>query len=138
LLREKEEKVGLVWNAEDHTVSYRRQKTWWFVPELSAGPLTDVVTTVNLPMLAASDAARGNFFMEFGLSDMFAAMEVEHSWISTIFPCNIPVKRKKGKGVIVRKICRERLHLCLTVSHARGHARMLCHRWKIFYWLIIT
>ena len=68
--------MGLVWNTEDHTVSYRRQKTWWFVPELSAGPLTDVVTTVNLPMLAASDAARGNFFMEFGLSDMFAAMEV--------------------------------------------------------------
>jgi hypothetical protein len=74
--REKEEKVGLVWHGENHTVSYRRQKTWWFVPELSVGPLTDSVTTLNLPMLAASEAARGNFFMEFGLSDMFAAMEV--------------------------------------------------------------
>ena len=68
--------MDLVWNAEDHTVSYRRQKTWWFLPELSVGPLTDVLTTVNLPMVAASDAARGNFFMEFGLSDMFSAMEV--------------------------------------------------------------
>jgi hypothetical protein len=70
--------VGLVWHGENHTVSYRRQKTWWFVPELSVGPLTDTVTTLNLPMLAASEAARGNFFMEFGLSDMFAAMEVQH------------------------------------------------------------
>jgi hypothetical protein len=70
--------VGLVWHGENHTVSYRRQKTWWFEPELSVGPLTDTVTTLNLPMLAASEAARGNFFMEFGLSDMFAAMEVQY------------------------------------------------------------
>jgi hypothetical protein len=75
--REKEEKVDLVWHANNHTVSYRRQKTWWFEPELSVGPLTDVVTTVNLPMLAASDQARGNFFMEFGLTEMFSAMQVK-------------------------------------------------------------
>jgi hypothetical protein len=87
MCREKEEKVGLVWHGENHTVSYRRQKTWWFVPEMSAGPLTDTVTTLNLPMLAASEAARGNFFMEFGLSDMFAAMEVLHRKKSfSIFP----------------------------------------------------
>ena len=76
MCREKEEKVDLVWHPSNHTVSYRRQKTWWFEPELSVGSLTDLVTTVNLPMLAASDAARGHLFMEFGLSDMFSAMEV--------------------------------------------------------------
>lgn len=69
--REREEKVDLVWHDHNHTVSYRRQKTWWFEPELSVGPLTDEVTTVNLPMLAAADAARGNFFMELGLSGIF-------------------------------------------------------------------
>jgi hypothetical protein len=84
MCREKEEKVGLVWHSENHTVSYRRQKTWWFVPELSVGPLTDAVTTLNLPMLAASEAARGNFFMEFGLSDMFAAMEVQYYYMQQV------------------------------------------------------
>ena len=76
MCREKEEKVGLVWHSSNYTVSYRRQKTWWFEPQLSVGPLTDIVTTLNLPMLAASDDARGNFFMELGLMDIFTAMEV--------------------------------------------------------------
>jgi hypothetical protein len=79
MYREREEKVDLMWHPHNYTVSYRRQKTWWFEPEMSVGPLTDTVTTVNLPMLAAADSARGNFFMEFSLSDMFSAMEVSQA-----------------------------------------------------------
>ena len=75
MYREKEEKVDLVWNL-NHTVSYKRRKTWWFERDLSVGPLTDTVMTLNLPLVGAADAARDDFWMAYGLNDIFATMEV--------------------------------------------------------------
>lgn len=74
VFREKEEKTDIVWN-QNSTVSYRRRKVYWFEPELSVGPLTDSVMTLNLPLVGAADSARTNFFMQWGLADIFATME---------------------------------------------------------------
>ena len=75
--REKEEKVDMVWHA-NHTVSYRRKKMYWFEPEMSAGPLTDTVVTLNLPLVAAADMARDDFMMQWGLTDIFSTMQVSY------------------------------------------------------------
>lgn len=76
VFREKEEKTDLVWNA-NHTVSYRRRKFWWFEPDMSAGPLSDTVMTLNLPLVGAADAAKENFFMQWGLADIFSSMQAK-------------------------------------------------------------
>ena len=57
-------------------LSYNRRKFWHFEPSMSAGPLTDTVISLNLPMVTAVNYARENFMMEFGLSDMLATVEV--------------------------------------------------------------
>ena len=67
--------MDIVWNTNS-TVSYRRRKLYWFEPEMSVGPLTDTVMTLNLPLVASADSARNNFFMQWGLSDIFQTMEV--------------------------------------------------------------
>ena len=41
------------------------------------GPLTDFITTINLPVVSAAEIARGNFLMEWGVSDMLFSMEAE-------------------------------------------------------------
>ena len=41
------------------------------------GPLTDLITTINLPAVSAAEVARGNFFMEWGVSDMLSTLEAE-------------------------------------------------------------
>ena len=41
------------------------------------GPLTDLITTINLPVVSAAEVARGNFFMEWGVSDMLSTLEAE-------------------------------------------------------------
>ena len=41
------------------------------------GPLTDLITTINLPVVSAVELARGSFFMEWGVSDMLSSMEAE-------------------------------------------------------------
>jgi len=76
VFRNKEEKVDLVWH-KNHTISYKRKKFWWFEPEMSAGPLTDTVLTLNMPMIGAAEASRENFFMQWGLADVFSSMEAE-------------------------------------------------------------
>ena len=73
--RERQEKVGLVWH-DDGTISYHRRKFWYFEPEMSVGPLTDTVVSLNLPMVTAVNYAKGSFMMEFGLSDMLQTVEV--------------------------------------------------------------
>ena len=40
------------------------------------GPLSDTVITVNVPMVAAAEFARGNILLEWGISDMLATLEV--------------------------------------------------------------
>ena len=67
--------MNLSWH-ENGIISYRRVKFWHFERELSVGPLTDVVTTINVPVVASAEFARGDFFMEWGVSDMLSTIEV--------------------------------------------------------------
>ena len=41
------------------------------------GPLTDLITTINLPVVSAAEVARGNFFMEWGVSNMLSTLGAE-------------------------------------------------------------
>jgi len=72
--REVERKVNLTWH-ENNTVSYRRVKFWYFEREMSVGPLTDTVTTINVPVVGSAEFVRGDFFMEWGISDMLSTIE---------------------------------------------------------------
>merc|ERR1719481_2163651 len=72
--REVQRKVNLSWH-EDGTVSYQRQKVWYFEPEMSIGPLTDMVTTINVPVVGSAEFARGDYFMEWGISDMLSSLQ---------------------------------------------------------------
>jgi len=72
--REIEKKQNLTWH-KNGTVSYRRVKFWYFERELSIGPLTDTIITVNVPVVGAAEFGRGNMFMEWGISDMLATLE---------------------------------------------------------------
>ena len=76
--REHQQKIGLVWH-DDGTISYYRRKFWYFEPEMSVGPLTDHILTLNLPMVTAVNYAQGSLMMEYGLSDMLQTVEV--SWL---------------------------------------------------------
>lgn len=72
--REIEKKVNLTWHS-DGTVSYRRAKSWYFEREMSVGPLTDTVTTINVPVVGSAQFAQGDFFMEWGISDMLSTLQ---------------------------------------------------------------
>ena len=72
--REVHRKVNLRWHPNG-TVSYQRKKFWYFDLSLSVGPLTDLVTTINLPVVSSAEFARGNFFREWGVSDMLRSLE---------------------------------------------------------------
>jgi hypothetical protein len=43
---------------------------------MSVGPLTDMVTTINVPVVGSAEFARGDLFMEWGISDMLSTIEV--------------------------------------------------------------
>ena len=58
------------------TVSFTREKYWYFERSLSVGPLSDTIITVNVPVVAAAEFARGNMLLEWGVSDMLATLEV--------------------------------------------------------------
>jgi len=72
--REVEKKVNLTWH-ENGTISYKRVKHWFFERELSVGPLTDSVTTINVPVVGSAEFVRGDFFMEWGVSDMLSTIQ---------------------------------------------------------------
>ena len=76
VFREVEKKVNLTWES-DGTVSYRRVKYRYFERNMSVGPLTDTVTTINVPVVGSAEFVRGEFFMEWGLSDMLSAIQVK-------------------------------------------------------------
>ena len=76
--------MNLVWN-EDGTVSYKRKKFWYFEREMSVGPLTDVVTTINVPVVGSAEFVRGDFFLEWGVSDMLSTIQVQ---MSPFFCCS--------------------------------------------------
>ena len=42
---------------------------------MSVGDLTDVVTTINVPVVGSAEFSRGSFFMEWGISDMLSSLE---------------------------------------------------------------
>ena len=50
-------------------------KHWFFEREMSVGPLSDEVTTVNVPVVGSAEFARGSYFMEWAISDMLANLE---------------------------------------------------------------
>ena len=77
--------MNLVWN-EDGTVSYKRKKFWYFEREMSVGPLTDVVTTINVPVVGSAEFVRGDFFLEWGVSDMLSTIQVR---MSPFFCCSL-------------------------------------------------
>ena len=74
--REVQKKVNLTWH-EDGTVTYQRKKFWYFEREMSVGPLTDMVTTINVPVVGSADFAKGDYMMEWGISDMLSTLEAK-------------------------------------------------------------
>ena len=72
--REVQRKVNVVWGTNG-TVSYQRERFWYFERSLSVGPLTDVITTINVPVVGSAEFVRGSFFMEWGVSDMLSTLE---------------------------------------------------------------
>ncbi|XP_035216630.1 protein croquemort-like isoform X1 [Stegodyphus dumicola] len=51
--REAREKVNITWN-NNGTVSYKQIKRWYYQPDRTNGSLYDVITTLNVPMVAAA------------------------------------------------------------------------------------
>ena len=72
--RETQKKVDLKWHPNG-TVTYKRVKYWYFERDLSVGDLTDVITTINVPVVGSAEFVRGSFFMEWGISDMLSTLE---------------------------------------------------------------
>ena len=72
--REAQRKVNMVWHSNG-TVSYQREKYWYFDRSLSVGPLSDVITTINVPVVGSAEFVRGSFFMEWSISDMLSTLE---------------------------------------------------------------
>ncbi|XP_055930524.1 protein croquemort-like isoform X2 [Argiope bruennichi] len=77
--RESREKVNITWN-ENGTVSYRQIRRWYYQYDKTNGTLDDVVTTLNVPMVAA--AMRGKQMNEdmvfFALEEIFSQLNC--SW----------------------------------------------------------
>ena len=73
--REVEKKVNIRWHPENGTVSYKRMKHWYFEPSMSIGLLNDTITTINVPVVGSAEFVRGDFFMEWGMSDMLSTIQ---------------------------------------------------------------
>lgn len=56
--REIPQKINLTFHDSNSTVSYKKQSRYIFIPEQSRGKLTDMITSVNVVALAASNQAR--------------------------------------------------------------------------------
>ena len=60
------------------TLSYKRKRFWHFEPDHSKGSLSDMVTTINMPLMAAvMNAQKMSFFMKFGLYSTINAFGVQ-------------------------------------------------------------
>lgn len=55
---EKREKVNVIFNPENNTVSYGQRRTWYFQENKSNGSLSDVVTQLNVVALSAIHKTR--------------------------------------------------------------------------------
>ncbi|GIY53884.1 hypothetical protein CDAR_87022 [Caerostris darwini] len=78
--RESREKVNITWNEDNSTVSYRQIRRWFFQPDRTNGSLDDVVTTLNVPMVAAAMAGKqmNEDMVFFTLEEIFAQLNT--SW----------------------------------------------------------
>ena len=65
--------MDIKWHSNG-TVTYRKQKYWYFEREMSAGDLSDVITTINVPVVGSAELSRGSYFMEWGTSDMLSTL----------------------------------------------------------------
>jgi len=73
--QEKTEKVQVVHHPENGTVSYKVKKVWHFDPLNSNGSLSDKVTTVNFPVMAALLAGKSMpWYMKWGLDESIKAL----------------------------------------------------------------
>lgn len=52
------QKTNVTFHDNNSTVGYRKQSRYIFIPELSRGKMTDILTTPNVVALAASNQAR--------------------------------------------------------------------------------
>ncbi|XP_069695590.1 protein croquemort-like isoform X2 [Periplaneta americana] len=57
IFQEFHEKVNITWN-ENHTISYKQIKRWYFDEEKSNGTLKDNITTLNVVALSATSVSR--------------------------------------------------------------------------------
>ncbi|CAL8102203.1 unnamed protein product [Orchesella dallaii] len=58
VFKEFRKKVVLGWHENNETVTFLQNRTWHFEPGLSRGSLDDVVTTLNVPAIAAAFVIR--------------------------------------------------------------------------------
>lgn len=64
--REKMERVGLVWNDDEDTLTFSQRRTWHFEPELSKGDLeNDKVVTINPILLTLGFTMKDSPFLPF-------------------------------------------------------------------------
>ena len=54
MFRATEKKVDIKWHSNG-TVTFRKRKYWYFERDLSVGDLTDVITTINVPVVGSAD-----------------------------------------------------------------------------------
>ena len=67
--QEETERVEEVFH-DNGTVSYKTQKHWYFLREESLS-LDTIISTLDVPVLASSEFARGNWFNELSMAGMF-------------------------------------------------------------------
>ncbi|XP_013784353.1 scavenger receptor class B member 1-like [Limulus polyphemus] len=62
VFRESRKKVNVTWNENNNTVSYAQVRTWHFEPDLTLGSLDDIITTLNVPAIAAAQKMKNKMF----------------------------------------------------------------------------
>ena len=76
--REVEKKENLTWH-HNGTVSYRRVKFWYFERDMSVGPLTDRVITINVPVVGAAEFGNGDFLWNGAFQTCSLVLRLEWS-----------------------------------------------------------
>ncbi|GFQ69286.1 protein croquemort [Trichonephila clavata] len=73
--RESREKVNITWN-ENGTVSYKQIRRWYYQPDRTNGSLDDIVTTLNVPMVAAALSGKqmNEDLVFFALEEIFSSL----------------------------------------------------------------
>ena len=80
---EQVERVGEVFHA-DGSVSYQTRRTWHHLPGQSL-PLDTPVTSLDVPMLAAAEAARGDWWMVSGQHSLGTLANTNRALLSGVW-----------------------------------------------------